>query len=96
MFLNHVVNSMKATFLFAGLNLNTIVQETTTDNARFVDDALKTRSIKKFECCDSVLVCPLPHVNISGYAPASVKHIIVLVVVTLGPRFVFALWVFCQ
>jgi len=41
---------MKVNFLFVGLYLNTIVQEKRQKHARFMDDALKTRSIKIFKC----------------------------------------------
>jgi len=38
---------MKADFSFVSLNLNTIVQEKTPETcARFMDDALKTGSVK--------------------------------------------------
>jgi len=37
---------MKADVLFVGLNLNTYVQEKRQKHARFMDDALKTRSMK--------------------------------------------------
>jgi len=37
---------MNADFVFVGWNLNTYVQEKTPEHARFMDDALKTRSIK--------------------------------------------------
>ena len=37
---------MKADFLFVGLNLNTIFRRKRQKHERFMDDALKTRSIK--------------------------------------------------
>jgi len=47
---------MKAGFSFIGLNLNIIIQEKTP--ARFMDYALKTRSIKNIETLK--LCCCLP------------------------------------
>jgi len=42
----NLVNLMKICFSLAGLNLNTVVQEKTPDNAHFMDDVLKTKGIK--------------------------------------------------
>jgi len=42
--------------------------------ARFMDDALETRSIKIFKCWNSVIVFPSPN-KISGYAPGSMASI---------------------
>ena len=66
---------MKADFLFVDLNLSTIVGENANTrrkrqkHARFVADALKTRSIKMFKCWNSVVVFPSPN-KFSGYAPS--------------------------
>ena len=43
-------------------------------HARFMDDALKTRSIKIFKCWNSVVAFPSPN-KISGYAPGCTASI---------------------
>jgi len=54
-----LVNSVKANFLFAGLNLNTIVQKKMLDECTFYGWCFKNKGQKKLKCWDSVVVCPL-------------------------------------
>jgi len=44
-----LVNSIKADFLFAGLNLNRIIQKKKCEKKHFMDGALKTRGIYIFK-----------------------------------------------
>jgi len=59
-----LVNSMKADFLFAGLNQNRTIQKNRCQNkAHFMDDVfLKNKGHYIFECWELVLVCP-PYQN---------------------------------
>ena len=50
---------MKICFSLAGLNLNTVVQEKTPDNAHFMDDVLKTKGIKYLNVETWLLFVPL-------------------------------------
>ena len=65
-----LVNSMRANFLFTGLNLNRTIQseKEVPERAHFMDDALKTRGIIYLNVETWLLFAPLP-IKISGYAP---------------------------
>jgi len=50
---------MKADFLFAGRNLNRIIQKKVSEKGIFLDDALKTRAIIYFNDETWLLFAPL-------------------------------------
>jgi len=53
-----LVSSMKADFIFVGVNVNIIIQKKTPEKAHFMDEGLKIKGIKYFNVETRLLFAP--------------------------------------